>query len=187
MQLNREYVAERAVVEEPPGPLCGQQAVVVLQRHWHGLHGLAVAVLRDPHLAQDVVQDAFVGIIRSGSQFVDEDAALRYVRTAVINGCRSAMRRTATGRRHLRLIRSEHVPPADQKVLLDEAHTRVLALLDTLPVRQREVLTLRYLAQLDDGEIAAVLEIGTSTVRSTASRALATLTRQLKGTRDHVV
>ena len=44
-----------------------------------------------------------------------------------------------------------------------------------LPRRQREVIVLRYYCDLDAGEIAAVLRIGPSAVRSTMSRGLAAL------------
>ena len=49
-----------------------------------------------------------------------------------------------------------------------------------LPARQREVLVLRFYLDLSEGQIAAQMGIGQSTVRSSAHRALATLSRTLK-------
>ena len=50
-----------------------------------------------------------------------------------------------------------------------------------LPPRQREVLVLRYYLDLPEAEIAAVMGIGGSTVRSTTHRAIATLGQVLRG------
>ena len=73
-------------------------------------------------------------------------------------------------------------PPAGNGVLLNDGTARVLALFDALPLRQREVVTLRYLDNLTDNEISRILRVSTSTVRSNASRALATLNRTIEGT-----
>jgi RNA polymerase sigma factor (sigma-70 family) len=48
----------------------------------------------------------------------------------------------------------------------------VLAALDRLAPRQREVLVLRYWSGLSEGEIADALGISRGAVKSTASRAL---------------
>lgn len=168
--------------QEPSWPATGDEVVaLLLDRHWPGLHGLAVNMLRDRYAAQDAVQDAFVAILRVGPVFADEAAAVRYARTAVLNNCRSQLRRTRTARKHLQLVREPVSGPADERFLADESTARMLAMVDALPARQREVLVLRYFAHLDDHEIATTLGISTSTVRSTASRAAAALSRIVEG------
>ena len=59
----------------------------------------------------------------------------------------------------------------------------MIAALHQLPERQREVLVLRYWSDLSEGEIADAMGISRGTVKSTASRALTALERQL-GTAD---
>lgn len=59
--------------------------------------------------------------------------------------------------------------------MLAEEHREVLAALDTLAPRQREVLVLRYWEGLSEAEIATTLGLSTGTVKSTASRALRAL------------
>ena len=49
--------------------------------------------------AEDAVQDAFCGLYRHWDRLTDQDRAQAYVRTAVLNACRSALRRRASGRR----------------------------------------------------------------------------------------
>ena len=60
---------------------------------------LAVLLVDDPSTAEDVVQEAFAGLHRHWSGLRDEAAAVGYLRTAVVNGCRSRHRRTAVERR----------------------------------------------------------------------------------------
>jgi RNA polymerase sigma factor (sigma-70 family) len=159
------------------------EAVLVLHGHWRQLHALALGVLGDRDAAQDAVQDVLVAIIRRDRGFTDGTSALRYARTAVVNNCRSVLRRRVTASKYLRLLSGNDVGlPADEGVLLSEGTARVLALFDALPLRQREVLTLRYLHDLTDEEISTTLHVSTSTVRSNASRALATLNRTIEGT-----
>jgi RNA polymerase sigma factor (sigma-70 family) len=64
-------------------------------------------------------------------------------------------------------------------VLLAEDRRQVIAALQALPARRREVLVLRYWLGLTDTEIAEVLGVSRATVSSTAARAIAALARHL--------
>jgi RNA polymerase sigma factor (sigma-70 family) len=66
-------------------------------------------------------------------------------------------------------------PPADTAVLLAEEHQAVIKAVRRLPRRQQEVLVLRYWANLSEAEIAETLGVSRGTVKTCASRALATL------------
>jgi RNA polymerase sigma factor (sigma-70 family) len=65
--------------------------------------------------------------------------------------------------------------PVDDDTAAHASRAAAWHLLGRLPRRQRAVLVLRYYEDLTDGEIAAVLGCRASTVRSQATRALATL------------
>jgi RNA polymerase sigma factor (sigma-70 family) len=67
-------------------------------------------------------------------------------------------------------------------VLVGEEREEVIRAVIGLPHRQREVLVLRYYCDLPDEQIASVMRIRQSTVRSTAHRALEALGRILKET-----
>ncbi len=78
-----------------------------------------------------------------------------------------------------------HQPPAvsaEAVVLSGEEREEVIRALTRLPHRQREVLVLRFYSELSDEEIALVMGIRQSTVRSAAYRALETLGRALTET-----
>jgi RNA polymerase sigma-70 factor (sigma-E family) len=143
---------------------------------------LAVLLTDDPGTAEDVVQDAFLALQRRWDA-VDPAAATGYLRTSVVNGVRTLYRRRGVALRHLRATGPEHVASADLAVLLTEEQREVVAAMRTLPRRQREVLVLRYWSELSEAEIAAALGIARGTVKSSASRGLASLQKQLGGHR----
>jgi RNA polymerase sigma factor (sigma-70 family) len=60
----------------------------------------------------------------------------------------------------------------------------VFAAMSRLPRRSREVLALRYYLDLADREIAETLGVSRGTVSSTASRAVAALTREFRSDHD---
>jgi RNA polymerase sigma-70 factor (sigma-E family) len=139
--------------------------------HRVSLVRLAILLVDDLASAEDVVHDAFTAMSARRSAIREPAAALGYLRTSVVNGSRSALRR----RRTARAYSPPHEPEAeapDSRVVLAEEHREVLAAMETLAPRQREVLVLRYWSDLSEGEIATTLGISRGTVKSTASRAL---------------
>jgi RNA polymerase sigma-70 factor (sigma-E family) len=141
---------------------------------------LAVLLVDDPNTAEDVVQEAFTGLHRHWAGLRDEAAAVAYLRTAVVNGSRSVLRRRRTAR--------DYVPPhqvnarsAESLAMLSAEHQAVVDALGTLPPRQREVLVLRYYGGMSEAEIADATGISRGTVKSTASRALDAVQRAMAG------
>ena len=150
------------------------------EAHALGLIRLGVVMLGDRPAAEDVVQEAFYGLYRRWHTLSEETNALAYVRSSVINGCRTALRRRV---RQLTLAGAEQPREADSAestVLLGEEHRQVLLAIRRLPSRQREALVLRYYLDLGEGEIAAAMRVSRGTVKSTTSRALAALGRILE-------
>jgi RNA polymerase sigma-70 factor (sigma-E family) len=162
------------------GPV-SPSAVAALFRDHHGeLVRLAVLMVGDLPTAEDVVQDVYASLHSRTSQ---PDDPLPYVRAAVLNGCRSVLRRRGIARRvsvvHRASVGDQALASAESEVILSEDRREVLAALARLPRRRREVLVLRYYLGLSEAEIAAVLGISPGTVKSTAARGLAALARDL--------
>ncbi|MFD0662151.1 sigma-70 family RNA polymerase sigma factor [Thermocatellispora tengchongensis] len=133
----------------------------------------------DQATAEDVVQEAFARAHAGRRRIREPGKALAYVRSSVLNGCRSVLRRRTTALRRA----VPYDPPvwsAESAALIGEDRREVLAALRKLPRRQREALTLRYYLDLSDEEIADTMGIGTSGVRSTITRGLAALGRALQ-------
>ena len=150
----------------------------LFQTHRLGMVRLAVLLVDDRETAEDVVQEAFAALHRKWGSLTSTDAAVGYLRTCVVNGSRSILRRRRTARGYWRNEDGLTAEPADAPALLAAEHQHVLTALAKLPRRQREVIVLRYWSELSEADIAATLGISPGAVKSTASRArdaLATL------------
>jgi RNA polymerase sigma-70 factor (sigma-E family) len=164
------------------GPGGGAEVVVgaLYRAQAVGLIRLAYLMLGDRAAAEDVVQDAFCGLYRNWGRLADPSSALSYVRSSVLNGCRSVLRRRARGD-----LVTMYQPPtvsAEASVLSREERQEVLSAVRRLPGRQREALVLRFYLDLPDPEIARVMGIRPSTVRSATHRALKALGHLLEST-----
>jgi RNA polymerase sigma factor (sigma-70 family) len=151
----------------------------LFRAHHLELVRLALLMVGDLATAEDVVQDAFERLQRSWHDLRHEAAGLAYVRSCVLNGSRTVHRRAAVARKYgPRLLGREAAWPDAASVAADRGE--LAAALRQLPRRQREVLVLRYYADLDVTEIAATLKITPSAVRATNSRGLAALARLVR-------
>jgi RNA polymerase sigma factor (sigma-70 family) len=104
------------------------------------------------------------------------------VRSSVLNGARSQLRRRRLRRRHE--SGSPHQEAARDGLETNEAdRSTVTQLLRTLPYRQRQVLVLRYFVDLTEAQIAYELGVSPGSVKTHASRGLAALARALDGSR----
>jgi RNA polymerase sigma-70 factor (sigma-E family) len=173
----------------PPGASLDAGAIAELFRDHHAeLVRLALLMVGDLPSAEDVVQDVYASLhrrSRAQERAQTVEAPLPYVRAAVLNGCRSVLRRRGIAHRvglaHRASLNDETTvrASAESEVMLSEDRRQVLGALARLPRRRREVLVLRYYLGLSEAEIAAVLGISAGTVKSTAARALAALARDL--------
>lgn len=151
------------------------------QQQWWPMLRLATGLVDQPAAAEDVVQDAFASLYRKWDSIRDPQAAVGYLRTSVVNGARNALRRRIVARKYLHVVGEDSVEGADHTTVLTAEHQLVRAAFPQLPDRQREVLTLRYLAELTDAEIAVATGLSLGGVRSASSRGLAALRSILGG------
>jgi RNA polymerase sigma factor (sigma-70 family) len=154
--------------------------------HALSLARLALVMLGDRSAAEDVVQDAF--------RLADPAVAQSYLRTSVLNGCRTALRTrprhgvlsdgtdahqaAVAGRSHS-LSLSLSLESAEATVVHGEEHRAVLAAIRRLPARQREALVLRYYLDLTEEQTADAMRVSRGTVKSATSRAIAAVGRML--------
>jgi len=151
------------------------------QAHAVGLIRLAIVMLGDRGAAEDVVQDAFLGLYRHWDRLADPGNALTYVRSAVLNRCRNALRQRGQRERHDRQGPGPTASESAEAVaLIGEEHQQVLAAIRALPDRQREALVLRFYLDLSEEETARAMGVSRGAVKSATSRAVAALGRKLK-------
>ena len=142
--------------------------------HGPALVRLARALLRDPHHAEDVVQDVLARMVVKWSSVERADDPVAYVKRAVVNAS------VSFGRRPWRRERPDDPATMRDTALADGSgavgdRDQVLGLLRRLPQKQRAVLVLRHYDGLADAEIADLLGCSPGTVRSNAHRGLSTL------------
>jgi RNA polymerase sigma-70 factor (sigma-E family) len=162
-------------------PGSGDAAVAVtslFREHHLELVRLALVMVGDLATAEDVVQDAFERLHRGWRGLRQPSSGLAYVRSSVLNGCRSVHRRAAVARKHAPALAGPAASVPDAASVTDD-RGEMAAALRLLPRRQREVLVLRYYLDLDVAEIADTLRISPSAVRATNTRGLAALAKEL--------
>lgn len=166
---------EAASAQEPDG--VARLLDDVVRDHLPGLLRYATVLTGDGHVAADLVQEV---LLRAHVRWTRIGLMARpdlYLRRMVTNEHLSWRRRWHVRTIHATaddVLAARIAPEADhaEHVVEDDAMWRHLT---ELPPRQRAVLVLRYYEGLDDTEIGDVLGTSSATVRSHASRALATL------------
>jgi RNA polymerase sigma-70 factor (sigma-E family) len=137
---------------------------------------LARGLLRDPHTAEDVVQDVLAKALLKWGRVSSADDPIAYVNRMVVNASTSFWRRAAR-REHP----TEVLPDAGTRDAANQLADRdaLLEALRALPTKQRTVLVLRHFEDYSDEQIADLLDVTTGTVRSNAHRGLAAMRAQL--------
>ena len=141
---------------------------------WRRLFPMALGIAGDRASAEDALQGAFAKAYASWSRVSSASHPEAYVRRMVVNEIISS-RRSAWFRRE----RSTAEPDVGASVASPESgvvdRDAVWAAVQSLPVRQRAVIVLRYYEDLSEAEIAQVLGCSRGTVKSQASAALKNL------------
>ncbi|HEY0934833.1 MAG TPA: SigE family RNA polymerase sigma factor [Trebonia sp.] len=149
-----------------------------MRGRWPAMVRLAYALTGDAGHAEDLAQAAFARAYSSWGrvrQAGDPDA---YVRRIVINANRSRFRRRRVAEElHGDLADTLAGQQPGPEAESPGDHSELLRALDRLGPRQRAVIVLRYWLDLSEAETAAALNCSVGTVKSQASRALATLRR----------
>ena len=153
----------------------------VFELHYAHLVRLAWALVGDPTEAEDVVMDAFAGLERRWNHVRRTEDAFFYLRTSVVNGSRSRLRRVRVARAKSHGLADLDGAPAEQVALLHLEHQAVVVALRGLPRRQREVLVLRDYEEATEVEIAETLGISTGSVKTHAYRGLHAVADLLEG------
>jgi RNA polymerase sigma-70 factor (sigma-E family) len=153
------------------------------------LHARQPALLRtaylltgDRHQAEDVLQTSLAKLYLAWDRVQDRDSVDAYVRRIMVNEHHSLWRRAWKRREHPTDSVPEDRPHQD--VYDEGSHDALWELVQSLPRKARAVVVLRYYEQLSEAETADALGISVGTVKSQASRALATLRERVPAELD---
>jgi DNA-directed RNA polymerase specialized sigma24 family protein len=145
-----------------PAPDADGAVTALYTMHYRSLVRLAALLVPDVATAEQIVQDSFVAMHSAWPSLPDADSALAYIRRSVVSQARSALQ-----------DREADLPGVD--------HESLLFALGALPARQREVVVLRYFADLSEAQIADAVGVSPGTVTALAAEATTALRAKLGG------
>lgn len=180
----------RVEVVQPPRrePERDEAIDLLFRTHYSDYLRLAFCLLGQRAAAEDAVQDAFVSAYDHWSGLRDPGAAPAYLRSAVINRCRSRLRDRIRETRAPRMLLIDRTQVGEEPstaasvedVAVERAErSRLSDAVKGLPRRQREVVVCRYYLELSVAETAQLLGIGVGSVKRHAHRGVEALTRRL--------
>ena len=137
---------------------------------WPVMVRLAYALTGDQGHAEEVAQTAFAKAYANWPRVTRAGHPDAYVRQIVINENRNRFRK-----RRVRELSTDNLPDTPIPGIDLDGRAALLDALRALGPRQRAVVVLRYWLDLTETETAAALGCSVGTVKSQASRALATL------------
>jgi RNA polymerase sigma-70 factor (ECF subfamily) len=169
-------IADRAVQDEARQHANDEALAGLVDQYATTLYRVAFSVLRNPSDAEDAVQEAFLRVLRhrdSLGEVRDHRVWLiRIVWNIVLDRKRRAKTRPETDDvEELARVLPANGLTAEQRAAAAQHHAHVLACVDQLPPKERQVLLLSAFEELSSVEIAAVLGITESSARSRLFRA----------------
>lgn len=152
--------------------------------HLDAAYTLARYLLRDPHDAEDAVQEAYLRALKYFGSYRGGDPKA-WVMAIVRNQCKTKTGRRSDGKFEPfeEELHSPEAISADALALESEAKETVREALDLLPLEFREVIVLREIQGLSYQEIADIVKAPIGTVMSRLSRGRARLEKTVKAGR----
>jgi len=141
----------------------------IYQKYESSLLTLAANLLAEPSMAEDVLQDVFIGFVESVDRFELRGSLKAYLAKCVANRCRDYLRKSKRNRIVSIDDAAEIVSDANQPIqlaILSEELQRVSRALTELPYEQREVVVLHLHGDLKFNAIAQLQQVTVKTVLS---------------------
>ena len=150
-----------------------EQMRQVLAQYGPTVYRLALAQLRNRCDAEDVYQEVFLKLLRYPGVFEDAEHQKAWLLRVTVNCCKDCLKKAS--RREVSLTDREFSSsPAEENEVLSLA-------LESLPEQQRAIIHLHYYEGYTTKEIAFILGMNHSTVRSALRRACQKLQKFMEG------
>lgn len=140
----------------------------VMDLHTEHLLRLAYFYVQSWEAAEDIVQESFIAFYEKAKQYKGDASVKNYIRKIVINRCHDYLRRKKRRQFFLPFI---NAISAEQEVVLSTEKSTLLQAVMQLSEKYREAIILYYFEELSTVQIASLLGIKESTVRSRLKRA----------------
>ena len=147
--------------------------------HYRPLVRMAALLVQDLAAAEEIVQDSFVAVHAAWRRLPDAEHALSYLHRSVVDRSR------ATVRRHIVVDKlaprlAPDVPSGHGEASIEVERSAFISALWTLPPRQREVVVLRYFADLPETQVAWATGISETAVEAYTVQAMSSLQTELR-------
>ncbi len=150
------------------------------------LYSLALLTIGDPHMAQDIVQEAFIEAYRALSTLRDNRAFAAWMYRIIIFRCNRIFRKRReqlmgeTAEQTFMQLKDESPEAAPENVASDHERAQLLrAFIERLPAPQKTCMLLYYYHDLSIAEIAMALKCSEGTVKSRLNYARTAMRRML--------
>ncbi|WP_108721686.1 RNA polymerase sigma factor [Neptunicoccus sediminis] len=153
----------------------GQAASVLAYRHTGRVLALALRMLGDKAEAEDVAQDALMRLWKIAPDWRQGEAKVStWLYRVASNLCTDRLRKQG-GKRASEDIDNvpepkDDAPSIESDLIARDRANALQAALETLPVRQRKAVSLRFLQELANPEVAEIMEISVEAVESLLAR-----------------
>lgn len=169
-------IAESAVHHEDSQHVQEQALAGLVDQYATTLYRVAFSVLRNQSDAEDAVQEAFLRVLRHRETLVEIRDHRVWLIRIVWNIVLDRKRRSKTRPETDDVSELARVLPAsglnaEDRAAAAQHHALVLTCVEKLPAREREVMMLSAFEELTSVEIAAILDVTESSVRSRLFRA----------------
>ena len=133
---------------------------LAVQKYGSTIYKIAMAILKNPHDADDAFQETFLRYYKRGREFESEEHEKAWLIRCVTHVSKGMLRS---------IFRHSHEPLTENVAM--PAKGSFTELLFTLPVKDRLILQLRYVEDYTSDEIAEMMHLSSAAVRKRLERA----------------
>ena len=155
----------------------------LVRRHQRSILRLALRYLRDPGLAEDVVQESFIKAYEKIASFEGRSSFKSWLFQIAVNTAKNKLRSLPQEHVNIEDVRLGIGAGAENDLVRIDIGNAIRAEIDALPERQRIALTLRIFEELSFKEIATIMSCPYDTAKANYRHALLRLRERIEGAR----
>lgn len=163
--LSDEQLVERARRELPYRTRAYEE---LMRRHDKLIFGVSLRLVGDRQDAEDITQDVMLKIFSKLGTFEGRSTFKTWTVRVTRNACKDWLKKRALSKQYAERLANEPREPSTMEYRED----RLIGLLKELSPTDREVLTLRFVADLSLAEIAETAELSLSATKMRLYRAV---------------
>lgn len=154
----------------------------IINKYKNPLYGTILRMTKNPHDAQDLVQEAFIKVYEQLEKYNQTGSFSGWLYRVAINHCMDEFRKKRYQMKQVELDGIQDVNPAHPEVVFmkKEKSRQLERLIGTLPEDERLIILLRYINELSYDAISDLVGVPLSTVRNKLHRAKRKMRNTLK-------